>query len=352
MDTDGNAWNGSLVDEQGLGNHPVDAFGAVYELGDFEIDGDAGEHVGFGLFHLLFGDEEIDRFTDGDFGGFGEVFVDAHDDPVGGGFGAGPGELHVFTDEESERAGEGGFEGGDIDFAIALGCVAVADFEEGAGGVNGDEEGGSGDEAFVVEIAGVGAGRGAADPAGGFVGGNAHAAEERLKRDVDAIGEVGGHAVFVEGDDLGFLEGEVFGEEAEARGEAVVGVGEHEIDFEDADFEDVAGLGGFDEDGAGEDVAAGAFVFDLGVDVAEGLLDLLGGDSGAAQAGGAVGEEGLDFDRVAGGDAEDGLGLGVVVAPGDGGGGCEQLVGGSGRGGLSLLGGGRRCDGGGKKRCE
>jgi len=41
-------------------------------------------------------------------------------------------------DDELEGAGELGFQGGDVDFAVALAGVAVADLEVGALGVDWD----------------------------------------------------------------------------------------------------------------------------------------------------------------------------------------------------------------------
>ena len=85
--------------------------------------------------------EEGDHVADGHLGGGLEVGVEAHGDVVGGGFGAGPEELlargFAFVDDELEGAGEEGFEGGDVDFAVALAGVAVAGFEERAAALTG-----------------------------------------------------------------------------------------------------------------------------------------------------------------------------------------------------------------------
>jgi len=115
--------------------------------------------------------------------------------------------------------------------------------------------------------------------AGGLGRGDAHAAEEGVERDVDAGGEVADHLFAVERDDAGAAVGEVVGEESAAGAEAIAGPGDVDVDFLDAYFEDVAGLGFGDGDGAGEDVAARAFftgrvvfvyVSDVGRDVGVG----------------------------------------------------------------------------------
>lgn len=157
----------------------MDSFVGVYELGDVEVGGDAGEDVGVFVGEVLLGHEKVDHFADGLFGGLREVIVHAHDDVVRRGFGAGPFEVQVFADDEAEDSGEGGLHGGDVDFAVSLSGVAVADFEERSFGVDRDVEGAAGDEFLVIEVAGVEPRRGAGDLAGVGRRCDAHAAEER-----------------------------------------------------------------------------------------------------------------------------------------------------------------------------
>ena len=129
----------------------------------------------------------------------------------------------------------------------------------------------------------------------------------------------------VERDDLGAAVGKFHGEEAAAEAEAVAGEVGVELDLEDLDFEDVAGFGFCDGDGAGEDVAAGTLVGDLGVDGRGVGRDLLGPDAfGDHALGGAAGGERLDRDDIAAMNREDGFALATVVSPGDGGWGGEQ----------------------------
>ena len=232
-------------------------------------------------------------------------------------------------DEELEGAGELGFEGGDIDFSVALTGVTIADFEERPFNVDWNEEGCAFDELFVVHVSGVGSGRGRVEFAGGFGWGDAHATEERMQRDGDAGGEGGGHLFEVERDGFGEAVGEVLGEEAVFSG-SVAGPGDVYVNFLDADLEDVAGLGFGDGDGAGEDVAAGAPVggWDFVVDVGDVGWDVGWGDaSGLEAVRRAAGGEGLDDDGVAGVDVEDGFGLGPIVSPGYGGGRGKECVG-------------------------
>ncbi len=319
--------------EEVFGAEDVDAALGVDELGDVDVAGGGDEGVGVvagepGVVGNLFG-EEGDHVANGHLGGGFEVFVEAHGDVLGGGFAAGPEEMLSvvawlgLVDYELEGAGELGFESGDVDFAVALAGVAVADFEESAFGVDGDVEGGAGDHLLIVDVAGVHPGWGGVVLAGGLGWGDAHAAEEGVEGDVDAGGEVADHLFAVEGDDAGAAVGEVVGEEAAASTEAVAGPRDVDVDFLNADFEDVAGFGFGDGDGAGEDVAAGTFfaggvvlvdVGDVGRDVGVGYAE------GLEALGGATGGEGLDGDGVSGVDGEDRGGFGGVEAPGYGGG--------------------------------
>ena len=153
--------------EEALRAEDVDAAFGVDELGYVDVAGGGDERVG-----VVAGEggegwaagggwlgEEGDHVADGHLGGVLEVFVEAHGDVLGGGLGAGPeksrGVGFAFVDDELEGSGEQGFEGGDVDLAVALSCVAVAGFEEASGGVDGVEDGGSGDELLVVHVAAV-----------------------------------------------------------------------------------------------------------------------------------------------------------------------------------------------------
>ena len=327
--------------KQVFGAHDVDSYaGEIYQLGDVHVASDGDERVGVGAgeggvdWADLRVRQEGDHVADGHFGGGFEVFVEAHGDEVGGGFGAGPFEavgivVRGLVEDELEGAGELGLHGGDVDLAVALAGVAVADFEVCAFGVDGDVEGGACGEFLVVHVAGIHPGWGGVGFAGG--GGDAHGAEEGVQRDVDLGGEVTDHFFAVEADDFGPGVGEVVGEEATARAKGVAGPGDVDGDLLDADFEDVAGFGVRDGDGAGEDVASGTLVGggELVVDVADVLGDFGGWNSGGFEAlSRTAGGKSLDDDGVAGVYGEGGFGGSVVVAPDDGLRGGKEGVGG------------------------
>ena len=144
----------------------------------------------------MFG-EKGDHVADGHLGSGFKVEVEAHGDVLRGGFAARPEEAMgvvevAFVDDELEGSGELSFKGGDVDFAVALSGVAVADLKVGAFGVDGEIEGGAGDDLLVVHVAGVHPGWGGVVLAAGC-GGDAHAAEEGMERDVDAGSEVADH---------------------------------------------------------------------------------------------------------------------------------------------------------------
>src|SRR6516225_2122652 len=89
-----------------------------------------------------------------------------------------PAQFHVLADHELKLALQRGFQSSDVDFAVALSGVAVADREQRAAHVDGDEERRSLDQLLVVEVARVNAGRPAADATGLWRWRHAHAAEE------------------------------------------------------------------------------------------------------------------------------------------------------------------------------
>jgi hypothetical protein len=85
-------------------------------------------------------------------------------------------------------SGEKRLHGGDVDFAVALAGVAVADLKERSFGVDGKEERRAGNQLLVVHVAGVHPRRRAIDPAGRLGRSDAHAAEERMKRNLESPG--------------------------------------------------------------------------------------------------------------------------------------------------------------------
>jgi hypothetical protein len=315
----------------------VDTAFGINELGDVDVAGYGDKGVGviageMGAGKLL--GEEDDHVANGHLGRSLEVFVEAHGDVLGGGFGAGPDEAvgiveAAFMHDELKGSGELGFEGCDVDFAVALVGVTVACFKERALSVDRIEDSSASDEFLVVHVAAVHPWWGGVVATGGFGWGDADAAEERVEGDLDAGSEAADHLFAVERDDPRFAVRKVVGQETAADAERVAGPWDVDVDLQDADFEDVARLGFFDRDRAGEDVSAGAFIGcgDFRVDVGDVGRNVCFGDAEGFEAlGGAAGGEGLDFDGVAGLDGEDWLGAGGIVSPGYGGGSGEESL--------------------------
>ena len=96
----------------------------------------------------------------------------------------------IFPDFETERHAHWCLDCGTADFAVALGCVAVAAGEEGAGGSHGEDKFCSAGDVAAVDVAagveGWDCGEGA-----GLGWGYAHGAHEGLDGDVDFVVEVG-----------------------------------------------------------------------------------------------------------------------------------------------------------------
>ena len=149
-----------------------------------------------------------------------------------------------------------------------------------------------------------------------------------MQRHFDAGAEMPDHPLRIERHDLHLRIGEVVGEEAGAVAEAVVGIGDGEIDLDDAHLERVAGLGSLDRDWAGQDMAAGTAVGlrNAVVDRAQALLNVGGRNAGFFEPRWAVGQQRVNYDRVAGLDVEHRLGGGVIMAPGDGLRSCWEIV--------------------------
>ena len=226
--------------EDALRNQPVHAHRAVHQLGDVEIHRDAGEHVGVLARHPLFRHQEIDRLAHRILGGRHQVAVDPHDDPVRRRLGARPLEVHVLADDHLDGAAQRCLHRGDVDLAIALAGMSVADLEQRARHPHRNEERRAGDEVLVVEVAGVNPRRRAVDPAHRSRRCHADAAEERMHRDVDPVGEVRDVVQRVERDDPALPGGEVLGDEPAARAERVVRVADFGVHRDESHLEHVA----------------------------------------------------------------------------------------------------------------
>src|ERR1700704_4399697 len=123
--------------EDRLRDHAVDALGAVHHLGYMVIYGDARDHVGFlprELRKTL--SDEADSLPYRHFHCLFEVRIEPHHDPVGRGLGTWPGDFHILADDELEPATQPGLDGSQIDLAMALRSMSVADREQRAGRVD------------------------------------------------------------------------------------------------------------------------------------------------------------------------------------------------------------------------
>ena len=137
--------------EEAFGADNVNTRLGINELRDVDITRSRDEGVGVitrevGKVRVLLG-QKGNHVAHGHFGGGFKVFVEAHGDVRRRGFGAGPEKAllggFALVDDELEGAGEEGFEGGDVDFTVALAGMTVSGFEEAAGGVDGVEDDGA-----------------------------------------------------------------------------------------------------------------------------------------------------------------------------------------------------------------
>src|SRR2546423_721499 len=95
---------------------------------------------------------------------------------------------------------------------------------------------------LVVEIPGVNARRGAVELAHRCRRCDPHAPEERMERNLDAVGEMPDHSRGIQTNDSRLAGGEIFRKKSPRGAEAVAAVRNGKIDALDADLENVAGV--------------------------------------------------------------------------------------------------------------
>src|SRR6476660_3353234 len=113
-----------------LGNHHVNADVSVDELGDVKIGGHRRRLIRLSLAQPFLFLEELDHLAHGGLRGDDERGVGAHGDPVGRRLATWPIELHVFAHDDLQASVQIGFDGGLIDFTVALRGMPVADLEQ------------------------------------------------------------------------------------------------------------------------------------------------------------------------------------------------------------------------------
>ena len=111
----------------------MDAFDAIDILGDFEINRHRGQRIGVGRIQAMTFAQEFYGLAHTDAHRLVQAFVQPDGDPVSLCFGARQSEKFLLDQLKAEGAGERGFDGGEIDFAVALTGMAVAGHEQGAG---------------------------------------------------------------------------------------------------------------------------------------------------------------------------------------------------------------------------
>ena len=150
--------------------------------------------------------------------------------------------MHVLVKDKLEHSGEGGLHGRDIHLTVAHARVPVADFEEGACGVDWNEQGRARYQLLVIHIAGVNPRRCAADFSSRLRRCDSHTAKKRPQRHVDSGREVSHHFFFVEINDARLALREIALEESTGRPEVVERVSGAQANFFDAHFEGVGAL--------------------------------------------------------------------------------------------------------------
>ena len=203
--------------------------------------------------------------------------------------------MHVFADDELQPPIERCLDRGLIDFAVSLGGVPVANLEQRATYVHGDEQRGDGHELPVVQIARVDPRWGTADSACSRGWRHTHAPEEGSQGNLDSRREYSDHSFFVQGNDAGSLLTAIVPDEPAT---PVVAVRNLEPDRDDPHLQYVTLLGSLHVDGSGQDMAARSTIGHLVDDVAERLLYLVGRHSRGLEPVRAVGDHRDHVDHV------------------------------------------------------
>ena len=108
------------------------AFVAVNKFSNVYVAGDAGEHVSIIAAHVFDADEKINHLTHGNTRGFMQLRMKAHADVMRGRLSARILLARGFMHDELKRPDQRSFERGDVNFAIALAGVSVANFKQRA----------------------------------------------------------------------------------------------------------------------------------------------------------------------------------------------------------------------------
>src|SRR5690242_12370184 len=225
--------------------------------------------------------------------------MQAHRDVVRGRLGARPAQVHILTHDKLERARQRGLHRGDVDLAVALSRMAVADLKQRAPGMNGNVQRSARNEILVVQIAGVDPRRSAADSPVAVWGRYTHASEKWPKRYLDQIRETGQHPLAIERDNLRPGVRKIVRQEAGSRPETIVSKGGCQFDCLNPNLQHIARFGTVNIHRTSEDVPSRSPVGNLLVDIAKGVGNLAGWSARRFQSSRAAGGDGLDLHRIA-----------------------------------------------------
>ncbi len=183
--------------------------------------------------------------------------------------------------------------------------------------MHGEKESRTGYQLLIVHVSAVHPRWRAADPARHLRRRHADASKEGRQGNFDSRAESRDPALLIEWNNFRLSIRKIVRQETEAGPEAVVGIGNREPNGHDSDLEDITGLGAFNVNWPGQDMATGAFVGHFLENVSIGLLDLFGRQTSSFQLRGACTRgERLNFNRVAGLNAQHGRRARVVESPG------------------------------------
>ncbi len=212
-------------------------------------------------------------------------------------------EPDVLAQRQAEAALQRSLDRGDADLAVALHAVAVAAGKQRARHEHRQIQFGAGAELLVVEVAAHRARDQRGDAAPGGRRRNPHHAKERCERQIEPPWQPADHPLAVERDIQKPRFVEIVGQGAGQRTDQIVAPILPELDVEDVHLQHIAGLGAFDRNGAGQDMA-GHHPLAAGVNIGKLGRNM---EFAAVRYHVRPAGDGIDRDFVAAGDGQDRL---------------------------------------------
>src|SRR5579859_2543055 len=169
----------------------------------------------------------------------------------------------ILVNDKAKRTGQKCLHRSDIDLAIALAGMAVANLKECPRRMNGNEQSRTRHEFFIVNVAGVHPRRSTVIFPGRLRRSYAHASKKRMQWNLNPWAETSKHLFAIEGNDFAASIREIVREKTSAYRESVARKRYVDVNFFNLYLEHVARLCICNRNGPGKDVSSGTTIFHL-----------------------------------------------------------------------------------------